>query len=111
MTRERPLWQSDTALLLYLGAAKVALHFFHNNAYGLFRDELYYIACSDHFAWGYVDHPPLSIFILALSRSLFGDSMLGVRVLAVLASAASVVLTGLLARELGGGRAAQLLAA
>lgn len=78
--------------------------------YGWFRDELYYIACSKHLAWGYVDHPPFSIALLALSRALMGDSLAALRTFPALAGAATVLVTGLLARARGGGRFAQALA-
>jgi 4-amino-4-deoxy-L-arabinose transferase-like glycosyltransferase len=97
--------------LLLLALAKTALHFATIANYGYFRDELYYLACADHLAWGYVDHPPFSIAVLAATRYLLGDSLLAIRLPVVLAGAATVVLTGWLARELGGGRFAQLLAA
>lgn len=79
--------------------------------YGIFRDELYYLACADHLAWGYVDHPPLSIAVLAAWRALFGESLLALRLPAFLIGAALPVLVALLARELGGGRRAQVVAA
>ena len=100
-----------TGLLLLLALAKTALHLATIANYGYFRDELYYLACADHLAWGYVDHPPFSIAVLAVTRSLLGDSLLAIRLPVVLAGAATVVLTGWLARELGGGRFAQVLAA
>jgi len=67
----------DNYILLYLALIKLVIHFISNGFfnYGYFRDELYYLACSDHLAWGYVDQPPLSIFLLAISRLLFGDSI------------------------------------
>lgn len=104
-------WSSATALLLGLAFAKVLLHCLTNGNYGYFRDELYYIACSDHLAWGYVDHPPLSLLVLKVTRLLFGDSIFAIRLPVVLAGAACVVMTGLLAREMGGGWFAQLVAA
>ena len=79
--------------------------------YGYFRDELYYLACADHLAWGYVDHPPLSIAILWLQRALFGDSLFALRALPALAGCLTILLTARLARDLGGGRFAQTLAA
>ncbi len=78
--------------------------------YDYFRDEFYYIACTDHLDWGYVDHPPLSILVLWFNRLFLGDSMLALRIPTAIASAAVVYLTGLLVRELGGERRAQLLA-
>jgi predicted membrane-bound dolichyl-phosphate-mannose-protein mannosyltransferase len=61
--------------------------------------------------WGFVDHPPLSIVILAAVRALLGDSLLAIRLLPVLLGGITVILTGLMAREMGGGRSAQGLAA
>ena len=80
-------------------------------AYGYMSDELYYLDCANHLAWGYVDHPPLSIALLALVRSTLGDSLLALRLLPALAGCGTLVLTALLAREIGGGRTAQALAA
>jgi len=107
----REWFLSDTAILLYLALLKVLIHLPVVEAYGYFRDELYYIACSDHLAWGYVDQPPFSLFVLAGTRFLLGESFLAIRIVPVLAGAAVVVLTGLMARQLGGGRLAQVLAA
>jgi Dolichyl-phosphate-mannose-protein mannosyltransferase len=79
--------------------------------YGFFRDELYYMACGRHLAWGYIDQPPLIGLLAWCSRHLLGNSIVSIRVLPVLAGAAVVFLTGVLARELGGGKFAQLFAA
>jgi hypothetical protein len=108
----RILW-SDTALLVFLALIKLALHLVTNfrGGYGIFRDELYYIACSKHLDWGYVDQPPLSLYILSLNRWILGDSLFALRFLPALAGSATVLLTGLMARELGGHRFAQALAA
>jgi 4-amino-4-deoxy-L-arabinose transferase-like glycosyltransferase len=78
---------------------------------GYSADELYYLACADHLAWGYVDHPPLSVALLAASRALLGDSLLAIRLLPSLCEAAAPIVTAALARELGGGGRAQLLSA
>jgi Dolichyl-phosphate-mannose-protein mannosyltransferase len=75
-----------------------------------FRDEFYYLACSRRLAWGYVDHPPLSIALLWLVRHTAGDSLLALRVAAASTAAATVWLTGYLAARLGGSTFAQLLA-
>jgi hypothetical protein len=79
--------------------------------YGYHRDELYFVAASKHMAWGYVDQPPLSVALVWLARRLFGDSLYGLRLFPALAFTAAVVLSGLTARELGGRRFAQTLAA
>jgi 4-amino-4-deoxy-L-arabinose transferase-like glycosyltransferase len=82
---------------------------FHDR-YGYFRDELYYIACSDHLDWGFVDHPPFSIALLLVSRAITGDSLQAIRFLPSVAGAAVVVLAALMTRRLGGSRSAQALA-
>ena len=62
--------------------------------YGYFIDEFYYIACARRLAFGYVDHPPFAPWLLALTRSVFGDSLLAIRFTAYLAHSATVVATG-----------------
>src|SRR5207247_7677470 len=81
------------------------------NHYGYFRDELYYLASTEHLDWGYVEHPPFSIAILALVRRTLGDSLFALRIVPALAGATTVFLTGLIAAQLGGGCYAQALRA
>ena len=104
-------WMSLPPLAWAVAGLHVLLHVATNGRYGIFRDEFYYLACADHLAWGYVDHPPLSIALLALQRAFLGDSVHAIRVLPALAGAALILLAAVLARELGGGRFAQGLAA
>ncbi len=89
----------------------VGLHLATNAGYGIFRDEYYYLACAKRLAWGYVDHPPLSIAVLAVWTAAFGDGAWSIRVLPTLSGGAVVVIAALIAAELGGRRSAQLLAA
>src|SRR5262249_49733888 len=100
-------WISGPAIVLYIASAKLLLHLLTAGRYGIFRDEMYYLACSKHMAWGYVDHPPLTVFLGWLTRHMFGESALAIRLLTALAGAALVWLTGKLARDMGGGRFAQ----
>lgn len=93
-----------------LALFKVLLHTVTNGQYGYFRDELYYLASTDHLAWGYPDHSPLSILLLSISRQLLGDSLGAIRFLPALAGGAKVLLTALLVAELGGGSVAAFLA-
>jgi Dolichyl-phosphate-mannose-protein mannosyltransferase len=86
------------------------LHLVFLRGYGVFRDELYYIACGRRPAWGYVDHPPLVAWIAWVVAHLVGESHLALRVVAALAAAAAVWVTARIARELGGGSFALLLA-
>ena len=111
--------RTPTERILFTGAvivwliacARLALYLYVGGRYGYFIDELYFIACSNHLAWGYVDIAPLVALVVKISRLLFGDSTQSIRLFAALAGAASILLTGRLARELGGGRFAQGLAA
>ncbi len=80
-------------------------------SYGYFIDEFYYIACTEHLALGYVDHPPLSIFLLRLVRAFIGDSLPAIRLMPSLAGGATILLTGVIARCLGAGLFGQALAA
>jgi len=101
-----------TAILLGLAALPILLALAAtNSSYGYFSDEFYYLACSEHLAWGYVDHPPLSIALLAMIRAILGDAIWALHLLPALAVAGAVVLTGLMARRLGAGAFGQGLAA
>ncbi len=84
------------------GLAALLFHLLTNGRYGYFRDELYYIACARHLDWGYVDLAPLSAFVLRVELSLFGQSLFALRLFPAIAGALTVMLTGLIARELGG---------
>jgi len=111
-THSKPhLALTATALILCLSACKLLIHLYAGRYYGYFVDELYYLACSRHLDWGYVDQPPLIALITWVGRSLFGDSLPAIRIFPALAGAATVALTALIARELGGKRFAQGLAA
>ena len=93
-----------------LALAKLVLHTVFNDQYGIFRDELGYLACGERLAFGYVDQPPLVPFLAELSRLVLGDSLRAVRFLPALAS--SLLVQGaLLAREFGAGRFAIVLTA
>jgi hypothetical protein len=78
--------------------------------YGFFRDELYYLVCGHHLAFGYVDQAPLVALQARLAETLFGLSPTGIRILSFAAGAITVALTGLLTWQLGGRRIAQVLA-
>jgi hypothetical protein len=103
--------RSTLVLLGGMALLKIIVHGFAIQDYGFFRDELYYLASTRHLDLGYVDHPPLSIYLLAAQTGLFGDSLIATRALSVLAGGAMVLFAGLIARELGGRLVAQGLAA
>jgi Dolichyl-phosphate-mannose-protein mannosyltransferase len=102
---------NDTALLIYIALATVILHLIIGNRYGINRDELATLEDARHLAWGYPAYPPVTPFFGRISLELFGTSVRGFRVFANLAQAIAVVLTGLMARDMGARRGAQLIAA
>jgi len=98
-------------VILGLAVCKFLVGLYSAPQYGYFRDELYYLACSRHLDWGYVDQPPLIALIAWVVRSAIGESVSAIRLLPAVAGAAEVLLTALIARELGGKGVAQALAA
>jgi hypothetical protein len=97
--------------LLGLALVKLMVQLAVAGRYGFHRDELYYLAAGQHPSLGYVDYPPVTAMVARLSTQVFGHSLVGLRVWPAMAGAAIVVLGGLIARELGGRRFAQVLAA
>lgn len=102
---------SDVTILLAMGVTTVVVHAWTGGRYGFHRDELATLDQARHLAWGYVSNPPVTPFFGRLSLLLFGTSLAGFRFFATVAQAAALVLTGLMARAMGGGRGAQLVAA
>jgi hypothetical protein len=101
--------RSAPAPSIFLGAACLMLHLIINNRYGVFRDELYFIVCGQHPAFGYVDQPPLVPWIAGASHAVFGVWLLPLRLAPALCMSATVMLATEFARALGGGRFAQWL--
>lgn len=101
----RPIWP----IILAFALAKFALNLYASGFYNYFRDELYFIACGRHLDWGYVDHPPL-VAIYARIGEMLGPSLRGFRFLATISGTLRILLTGVIAARLGGGKAAQALA-
>ncbi|MBF6613026.1 MAG: glycosyltransferase family 39 protein [Chloroflexi bacterium] len=101
---------SSFGLLVTLAGVSFVTHMLVAGNYGYFRDELYYIADGQHLQAGYVDQPLLMGWLAALMRVVAGDSLVAIHVIPALACALIIVITGLMARELGGGRVAQLVA-
>ena len=94
-----------------LSGGRTGLSTFTGGRYGFHRDELATLDDARHLAWGYVAYPPITPFFARVSLTIFGTSLVGFRFFAAIAQALAVVLTGLMARELGGGRGAQQVAA
>lgn len=101
------LSRKDWGFLGSFALLKLFLHLPVLTRYGYHHDELYFLACGRHLAFGYVDHPPIVPWIARLADVLFGQSLFGLRISAALAGVATVLITGLLTRRLGGGKFAQ----
>lgn len=96
--------------LLTLASAVTLLHILTNGRYGFHRDELQFLSDARHLDWGFVCYPPLTPFIQHIGLALFGVSLVGLRLFSVLAQSIALVATGIMARDLGGGRLAQFTA-
>ncbi|MDQ2747772.1 MAG: glycosyltransferase family 39 protein [Acidobacteriota bacterium] len=108
--RKENVWLTPLAIGAYLAVFKLLLHFIFNSNYGYFRDELYFIACGEHLAFGYPDHAPLVALMAKASRILLGDSLFSLRFIPAVAGAVKVFLTAVLVKEFGGKRFAAFLA-
>ncbi|NIV92593.1 hypothetical protein GWN42_07245, partial [candidate division KSB1 bacterium] len=102
---------SGAAILVYLATVKLLVPFITSSDFGLHRDEFLYMAMGEHLSWGYLEVPPGIAVIAKTSGWLFGKSLAGVRFIPALTGAFTLILTGLIARELSGGRFAQILSA
>jgi 4-amino-4-deoxy-L-arabinose transferase-like glycosyltransferase len=102
---------SALRILLVLAALRLLLHTLTNGQYGFHRDELATLDDARRLAWGYVAYPPLTPFVARIAMALFGTAPAAVRSFTALAQCVAMLVAGLMARELGGGRRAQIIAA
>jgi hypothetical protein len=111
-TNRSELSQNTRVVIFSFSIFTLLLHFYSNlfANYGIFRDEFYYLACTNHLSAGYVDQPPLSIYLLALSKWIFGTSLFAIRLLPSVTAALTVYLTGILTARIGGKTIAVLAA-
>lgn len=110
-SRHNSTFRSPWVWVYGLALFYFALHLATSTRYGYFRDALYYLACSEHLAFGYVDQPPLIAFVGWVVRHTIGTSLPALLFLPALAGASRIVLTAILARELGASRFGVVLAA
>ncbi|MGO9865715.1 MAG: glycosyltransferase family 39 protein [Terriglobales bacterium] len=103
--------RSDTLILLGIAGMIALVHVLTNQRYGFHRDELQFLSDARHLDWGFVAYPPLTPLVERIGLGIFGVSMVGLRLFSVLAQSLAIVVTGMIARELGGGRLAQVAAA
>jgi hypothetical protein len=111
-TRQKQRWYATGfAIVALIVAGRLLLHLLTANRYGIFRDELYYIACSQHLDWGYVDMPPFIPAVTWLFTKLLGSSLFVIRLIPALAGCGAIALTGYQAYQFGGKRYAMGLSA
>jgi hypothetical protein len=103
--------RADVFALMGIALVVTAIHLLTNNRYGFHRDELQFLSDARHLDWGFVAYPPFTPFVERIGLEIFGVSMVGLRLFSVIAQALAIVVTGLMAWELGGGRLAQIVAA
>jgi 4-amino-4-deoxy-L-arabinose transferase-like glycosyltransferase len=103
--------RSDLLVLIAIALVIAILHIATNGRYGFHRDELQTLDDARHMDWGFVAYPPFTPFVERIGLALFGNSLTGLRIFSVIAQAIALVVTGLMARELGGKRLAQIVAA
>jgi 4-amino-4-deoxy-L-arabinose transferase-like glycosyltransferase len=110
LRREADL-HSATWWLVGIALVVTLIHLLTNGQYGFHRDEFQFLSDARHLDWGFVAYPPFTPFVERVALEIFGVSMVGLRLFSVIAQAIAIVVTGSMARELGGGKLAQITAA
>jgi hypothetical protein len=110
-TPDRSRQWGDNAALLAIAAAFALVHLLTNHRYGFHRDELQFLSDARHLDWGYVSYPPFTPFVEHIALAVFGLSLTGLRLFSVIAQTIAILVSGLMARDLGGSRLAQVTAA
>jgi Dolichyl-phosphate-mannose-protein mannosyltransferase len=100
-----------TWILAGIALVVAVVHLLTNSRYGFHRDELQFLSDARHLEWGFVAYPPFTPFVERIGLDVFGVSLVGLRLFSVIVQALAIVVTGLMAWELGGGRLAQVTAA
>lgn len=108
----KPKKQNLLVIIFIISVINFLIYLITQNffSYGLFRDEYYYIACANRLALGYVDHPPISIYILAGWKFLFGDSLIAIRFVPAIITSVTLFILGLFTIQLGGKKSAVIIA-
>ena len=110
-TSKRDTLYGDLIVLCAIALVDILVHILFSGQYGFHRDELDIVMNARQLDWGYVAYPPLTPLLARFGLELFGPSLVGLRLLPALGQGIVVVLTGLMARDMGGSRFAQALAA
>ena len=104
-------FRDDVMVLTVIACIVALVHILTNGRYGFHRDELQFLSDARHLDWGFVAYPPFTPVVERVGLEVFGVSLVGLRLFSVFAQALAIVITGLMARELSGGRLAQVTAA
>lgn len=108
MTNEH---KADNLILLLMAMGVIIFHIALNGQYGFHRDELDFIMNARQLDWGYVSYPPITPLFARIGLEIFGESLRGLRILPAIAQGIAMILAGLMSRDMGGRRNAQILAA
>src|SRR5581483_8611557 len=92
-----PANRTETFWPLLIAVAVGIIHLLTNSRYGFHRDELQFLCDARHLDWGFVSYPSFTPFVERVAMDLFGLSLVGLRLFSVIAQAAAIVLTGLIA--------------
>lgn len=111
LAQQASLLRASLAPLLVIAAVDALTHILTNGRYGFHRDELQFLSDARHMDWGFVAYPPLTPFLEHIGLAIFGLSLVGLRLFSVIAQATAIVIGGLMTREFGGNRFAQVTAA
>jgi 4-amino-4-deoxy-L-arabinose transferase-like glycosyltransferase len=103
--------RAATLSLAGIALVSIGVHCLVNQRYGFHRDEFPVIDDAWHLAWGYPAYPPVTPFIARVALAIFGPSLVTLRLFSAAGFGIAIVVTGLIARELGGRFWAQMLAA
>ncbi|HZP06413.1 MAG TPA: glycosyltransferase family 39 protein [Terracidiphilus sp.] len=101
----------DSLVLIGITSAFALAHIITDGQYGFHRDELQFLSDARHLDWGFVAYPPMTPFIERIGLALFGVSLVGLRLFSVIGQAVLIIVSGLMARDLGGERFAQITTA
>src|SRR5512141_1891424 len=103
--------KTNNLILFLIALGGVLIHILLNGQYGFHRDELDFIMSARQLDWGYISYPPITPFFARIGLELFGESLRGLRVIPAIAQGIVMILAGLMARDIGGKRNAQIMAA
>jgi len=106
-----PVDRTSIAPVAVIAVLFGAAHMLTNGQYGFHRDEWQFLSDAQHLDWGFVPYPPLTAALEYLGLKMFGLSLAGLRLFSVLAQVVVIFVSGLMARDLGGGRLAQIFTA